>query len=441
MSDIPTNVTKQWLDGYFVERFKAAHGGMTPEENAARFADQEKKINQLLSIESAIAHEKELALTPKAYQNQIAQMNDPYKGQGLFAMRCVRLLGAKTLKMYDETPQDFALKQWNDRGTADAVDRIIQVGKSPEVQSKALASQINTDGGFLLTEEYTATIIPLLRAQSVLYGRMNRMPTMALSGRQPRHSTAVSATWVGENIETNASQGALDDVAWSLKKLSIIQAASNDLLRMGGVAVDQWLRDDMVTSARLRFDLSLLRGLGTAYEPKGVRYAIAAANIAARTQAAATSTLAEIVHDLYDMLEDVEGSNVDPSGSIWIGPSRTKNGLAQLLDGNGNFVFASQLNSGTLLGYPMGISNQIPKNLGGGDETEHMFIPLKEWLFVEGQMMQIRAYEGAAYRDSGGTMVSGVAADQTTFRLNMYGDVQPYHEEAGSVRTAIDWGT
>jgi len=363
----------------------------------------------------------------------------PLRGAGLVSCRIFRALAAQS-RGFCKDARLLVRKDWNDPGTADLLEAWLD-GDGDD--TRALASETATDGGILIPEKFLAEIIPLLRAESVMLGLGVRTLPMdnGMSIRIPRHISSVTAQWAQENVEMNASQGSLGYMSLSLRKLSIITAASNELLTMANPLADAFIRQDILETGGLALDDALMRGTGAESEPRGVRYAALAANVTDRSQVGATSTLAEINRDLFQMLEDVEGNNVRLGATAWIMTSREKNvGLMSILDANGNPVFRDEMRQGTLLGHPYKVANQIPKTLGGGDEAEFYFGSWDKYYFAEGSTGSIRSFDGGAYRDSAGNMVSGISADQTVFRVNWFADGDAKHPEAFSIRTAMDWG-
>jgi HK97 family phage major capsid protein len=254
----------------------------------------------------------------------------------------------------------------------------------------------------------------------------------------PRQSGAATASYVGENVNISSSQQTTEQITLTAKKLAALTPASNDLLRQASADADAFVRDDLVQVMSLREDLAFIRDDGTSNKPKGIRFAVASGQVVARTQAAATSTLAEISDDLFRMLERVEGANHQLVRPGWIMTSRTKSGLMRLRDANGQLVFASEMSRGELLGFPFGISNQIPKNLGG-DETELYFGDFNELLIGDTQSLEIEVFPGGTYHD-GANLISGISQDQTVIRTIALHDVALRHNTAFAVTTAVDWG-
>lgn len=462
---VPDNATQAQVyglfDEYIEDRFKKKPDELRAEIQAVGeiTAETRKQERQFLADKA-----EDSDFIPKSYRRQAAQtialdsrsatragevsygasqpFGIPLKGAGLVSARIFRALMAEAKGLTPDA-RSLVKNDWSDPGTAEYID-LIKTGQQ-QLRTKALASELAADGGILIPEQFLMDIIPLLRAEAVMFSLgVRTLPLSGLSIRLPRHLSSVTAQWAQENVEFNASQGTLGYMALNLRKLSIITASSNELLAMSPEA-DRWLRDDMIVTGGLALDDALMRGLGTNSEPRGVRYAAAAANVSARTQAGASSTLAEITRDLFSMIEDVEGSNVRIRSGGWIMRSRTKNiGLMSVRDGNGNLVFADELSRGTLMGFPVRIANQIPQNLGGGDETELYFGSWDNYIYAESSAgslgTSVREFPGGTYRDASGTLVSGISADQTVFRLNFYADGDARHPEAFSIRTAIDWG-
>lgn len=353
---------------------------------------------------------------------------DEHKGAGLLLGRFCRVMAlAKSAGMREE---DAALLM-KDKWMAEKIE-----------EAKALGSSVAADGGIFIPVEISNDFIELLRAKNVVIGLGARQLVLkgnALSmGRQTGTTTG---EWLGENVQQLASQAEVGSLDFNLKRLQAITAASNQFLSEAGATGDSWIRDDLLAELNNTADAAFIRGTGGQSSPKGIRYRVNSANVSARTQASGTgSTNDEIIGDFFDMLEEVEGSNIDVTKGATIMPSRTKNGLCKRRDSDGDFIFKDDLMAGKFMLFPVGITNSIPKNLGSGDETEVTFADMDKCVVASNSSgMSVKAFDGGAYKDSSGNVVSGVAADQTVIRAGAMFDFGMRYDLAGSVRTAVDW--
>lgn len=298
-----------------------------------------------------------------------------------------------------------------------------------ETVAKALAASDLSAGGAIIPPDFAADVIDALRDMStVLSFDPNQVPMPNGTYTQPYVSTGVSMTWAGENEETNATQPATGQLNMTARKGQIVVAVGNDLIRFGGPESDRMIRDDIIGAFAEGIDLKALRGTGLEDTPKGLlnwsgttqnnggRF-----NAANALDAADGSTLAEISNDLGKAIQKVLDNKLkvpSPTRAGWIFSIRTWRKLAFLRDGLGaNFVFYDEMARGSLLGFRWARTTQVPNTItldAKTDCSEVYFCSFGEgFLWGRSGEMEFDAYKGGAYKDSGGTMRSGITSDQT----------------------------
>ncbi len=423
--------TKEKFDAAVEEHIKRVFGVSSLEELKKEREEQQKALQELsreYTRDTVHTH------MPKAYLKRAAPLiaKDIYQGAGLTLGCYARTLATAMVDRKD--PKDIALKQGNG-WLAERIEEIEGIGE------KALGYSILADGGSLVNEQFFAEIIPILEAESIVFGlNPTIFPMESSTLRIPRETVSPTAAFRGENVEQNATQGEFGDIKLTVKHLQIIIPLSNEFLRLNSVQADRFLRNRMLQRMMLRADLAFLRGDGANDTPKGVKNLMDSNNSDTVTTGGA-STLEDIVDTLFDMVEDVEGKNVKLRNAAFAMSSRTKSGIARTLDSNGNFVFKEELKDGMLLGHPVAVSNQIPNDLGGSnDESEIQFGAWDELVIGQVENLELKAFDGGTYRDSAGNLRSGISANQTVLRATMGLDSQVAHEGAFSERTAVDWG-
>lgn len=352
--------------------------------------------------------------------SSLHKATEPAENKGQMVGRLLRALAAG--KMDPEKAAKHALKHWNDERVA-----------------KALSSSDSTAGGFLLQDEVSNEVIELLRAVSVVRS-LNPVIVPVDSGtlRIPKMTAGAGGGWIGENEDAPVTEQQFGGVTLSAKKYASLVPISNDLLRRASVMVDNLVRDDLVADVSTATDLRFIRGVGTDASPKGLRYQAAAANVFDRQKAGAGSTLAEITADLVGMIQRLGDANVRMLRPGWIMEWRTWARLYSVRDGNGNLVFAPEMARGTLMGVPYRRTSQIPRNLGGGSETELYFADFADVLVGETTGIMVDTSGEAAY-NNGGTVVAAFSRDQTVIRAIVEVDLAVRHPQSVAVLTAVDW--
>jgi HK97 family phage major capsid protein len=301
---------------------------------------------------------------------------------------------------------------------------------------KALAAGEATSGGFLLRESVDDGLIELLRPASVI--RASNPLTVGLDGgnlRMPKLASGSSGGWIGENQNAPATQPSFGSVLLQAKKYASLVPISNDLIRRSPTNATQVVRDDMVADIATSTDLAYIRADGTDGQPKGLRNLAAAAGVNAMT---ATPIVSEVIDDLGSMIQRMMDNDVRMLRPQWLIEPRTWKALFTMLDANANPVFRPELAQGTIFGIPFKISSQIPRNLGGGTETEVYLVDFADIILGEATSIMVDVSDSAAYHD-GSNVVASYSLDQTVLRAIVETDLNTRHAESIQVLTGVTW--
>jgi HK97 family phage major capsid protein len=353
------------------------------------------------------------------------EATDPLKGKGLMFARTCRLLCEADRQRVDPVTLG---KSWGmpDGIVARLMDRDGRI-------EKALGESSMAGGGVLTPDQYSQEFIELLRANVVLLNAgVTRIPMSSKSISLGRQNGAASATWIGESQNMNKSEQTFDEVQLVLKKLACLTPISNDLLRDNAIAADIIVRNDLLAVAARELDLKAMRGLGTAYSPRGLLSLIATSN-KFNSYAAGTPTLATAQKDLNKVIRLVKEGNVPftkQTAGFLMSP-RVEDGYRRLTDGVGRPFYAEEMDRGTLLGYPFYTTTAIPNNLtgngsGGSNESEVYFVVFPQVFLGEGLAPTIEVARNAAYYD-GSAVQSGLSRDETAVSIILRADTNMRH--------------
>jgi HK97 family phage major capsid protein len=301
---------------------------------------------------------------------------------------------------------------------------------------KALAAQSSTGGGFLIREDFDDGIIELLRPASVVRS-LNPLMVGLDSGTLniPKHTAGSAGGWIGENSNITKTQPSFGQVTLQAHKYASLVPVSNDLIRRSNYNTQTIVRDDLVADISTATDLAFIRSDGTAGQPRGLRY------LAGNTLAAnATVSLANTVTDLGKMIQYLLDDNVRMLRPGWMFSPRTWRYLYTVLDGNGNFVFKSELDKGTLFGFPYRMTTNIPSNLGtGSNESEVYLCDFADVVVGEATSILLDVSDSAAYHD-GSNVVASFSLDQSVIRAIVEVDINTRHDVSVGVITGVKWG-
>jgi HK97 family phage major capsid protein len=306
-----------------------------------------------------------------------------------------------------------------------------------ELVNKALLASQQTSGGVLLQPEFANDFIGLLRNAAVIRSlNPTSIPMPSGAINYPKAASGSTAEYVGEAQGQNVSDLGFGMISLSAKKLRVSVAISNDLILYSkAVNIDQMVRDDAIAAAKVKEDSVFLRSTGTQFTPRGLRYYAPTANVLTMT---ATPDLAKVTADLGRMVTALIEANIPMVRPAWIMAPRTWNYLMTIRDTSGNFAFRPEMLQGTLWGMPFRYTNQVPKNLGSGSDSEVYLIDFADVVVADTTDIQVVSSSEAAFL-SGGSLVSAFANDMTAVQLIARHDLGVRREESIVVLTGVTW--
>lgn len=301
-----------------------------------------------------------------------------------------------------------------------------------------LNASTDSAGGVTIPRAQAAGIIAMLKARSVVRASGARtVPMPAGELRAARQASGATATYGAETSVIAASEPTFESSDKSFKKLTGLVPVSNSLLRQSAADVATFVRNDLIDALKLAEDIKFLRGDGTNANPKG----LIAWALSGHKQAAVAATAAAAEAAIRKAVSVVEDANVSMTAPGWVMRASTKNWLASLRDAAGFPVFPSIDQNGTLKGFPIRTTSQLPNNLGGnGNETEVIFCDFNEIVIGDTQSISLAMSTEAAYVDSNGDVQSAFVRDMTLMRAICEHDIAPLHDEAIAVINGVSWG-
>lgn len=295
-------------------------------------------------------------------------------------------------------------------------------------------------GGALSLPDFAETIIEGLENMTVV--RRMQPQVLSVPGALiiPRETSAPSGSWLGENTAGTPGVFGFGDIKLDPKRLvieSVISRRLLDVAARGGAAVrnlEAYVVKRLREKAAVNEDAGFLRGAGTEFAPLGIRYQALAGNV----NAISGTTAAQIEADLRSLPLKLETANIVVQAGYWIMPPRTKAHLATLRDAIGARIYESIDENGTLLGYPILTTNQIPTNLGGGTETEISFVNGPSIIVGNGSDAEVRVSIEGSYQ-SGAEHYSLVQRNEILIHMELYADCKLERTEAMAVLTGVTY--
>lgn len=311
-------------------------------------------------------------------------------------------------------------------------------------RQKALNWQDESGLGVFVGPPVQGEPIELLRNQEIFMRAGARVVPFPPSGRimWPRMTGSTTGYWVGTGTSSRtitASEPTSGDLVLQAKKLGVKVDVPNELFRFPSVSVEQLLRADMMKTAALTLDKSLLEAVGSQLEPKGL---INYPNILTHTPRTVTADGNRLeAEDILEIIAKVEEEN--GVFGAWVGRPLLYAALANRRadavtagDRKGQFLFnmlremqpgnADVTNNsvGSLEGYPFYKSNQISKTREKGSSTNLSYLLggdfTKMMVALSGVMEMLVTNVGD----------TNFADDKSSIRLITWADAAPEYEES-----------
>jgi len=235
---------------------------------------------------------------------------------------------------------------------------------SPEVETvlkAAVAAGTTTDTNWAKPlVEYTNMVsefAELLRPATII-GRIPGLRTVPFNIKIPRQTGGSTVGWVGEGKPKPVSALAFDQISLGMAKTAGIVVITDELARSSSPAAEGVVRQDLIDQTAQFLDRQFVdptvaasAGVSPASITNGVTAVTASGTDADAFRADAQALMAAFI-----------AANMSLAGAVWIMTETQALGLALMLNalGQAEFPGMSITGTGTLLGLPVIISENIP---------------------------------------------------------------------------------
>ncbi|MCH7688812.1 MAG: phage major capsid protein [Planctomycetes bacterium] len=295
-------------------------------------------------------------------------------------------------------------------------------------------------GGLLILDDMAADVIELLQPFSVVRQigpRFVAIPRGSL--RTPKITSGVSSAYVGEGKAIPSSQMKVGQISLVAHKLSSLVVLTSELGAFA-IDVDAILLDDMLASIGTTEDKAFLFGTGVENEPRGIVDWAVDANVFNATQAGGTATLTEVQTDLRKAEDLLLSADVPMRTPVWIMSPRSRLFLRDLRDTQDKGVFGDEMRqSRTINGVPFFQTNNIPNDLGGGNESKVILVDSSEVVVGDVPQVSVDRSKDATVKIDGSD-VNLFERDMSAIRLRMWNDLILRHDVSAAVIEAVKWG-
>ena len=243
-----------------------------------------------------------------------------------------------------------------------------------------VTSGATTGGNLVATDLMADEFIEFLRNNAVMLQLgVRTMPGLVGNVAIPRRSGVASTYYLStQTTAITQSESTFDQVTLAPKNLAALSKYSRQTLLQGTPGIEDLVRRDLTDGINLAIDLGILNGSGASGQPTGIMQTAGIGSVAMGTNGAAP-TLEKIV-DLEAAVMNVNGA-VNPGNVAYLTNYKVLAALKKIraggsTTGDGPFLFNTDGASlgrgptpGTLNGYPLAPTNQVPSNLTKGSSS------------------------------------------------------------------------
>lgn len=230
----------------------------------------------------------------------------------------------------------------------------------PELRN-ALSEGVDTEGGFLVPDEFERTLIQALEEENVVREYAHVFTTSSGSHKIPIVATKGTASWIDEGGAYGESDDVFGQEQIDAHKVGTIIKVSEELLNDSAFDLEGYFQAEFARRIGNKEEEAFLVGNGTG-KPTGILHTTGGAEIGV-TAGSATAITADEIIDLYYSLKSPYRKN-----AIWILNDATVRAIRKLKDANGQYLWQPGLREGesdTLLGKKIATSAYVPTIAAG----------------------------------------------------------------------------
>jgi len=225
-----------------------------------------------------------------------------------------------------------------------------------------------TGGNLVETSLLDQSFIEILRAKALVL----QMGAFSLSGlignvAIPRRATSAAVAWVTEGNAPAQAEGTFDLLQLSPKTVAGFSKITRQMLLQGTPDVEMLARLDLAEQMALAIDLGAITGTGTSGQPLGILNTSGIGSVVGGTNGANI-----LIDHIIDLETAVADANADAGRLAYLANAKTVGSLKKLKGTDGTYLWGGReagMGMGTpgmINGYPVGRTNQLPKNLTKG---------------------------------------------------------------------------
>ena len=226
---------------------------------------------------------------------------------------------------------------------------------SYEVQN-ALSIGTDSEGGYLVPDEYERTLVEALEEENVFRQLARVIQTSSGDRKIPVVATKGTASWIDEEGAYTESDDSFGQVSIGAYKLGTMIKVSEELLNDSVFDLESYISREFARRIGAKEEEAFFTGDGSG-KPLGILAASGGAETGI-TAASATAITADELIDLFYSLKSPYRRN-----AVWVLNDSTIKAVRKLKDGSGQYLWQPSLTAGTpdtILGRPVRTSAYMP---------------------------------------------------------------------------------
>ena len=220
----------------------------------------------------------------------------------------------------------------------------------------ALQVGTDTEGGYLVPDEFERTLIEALEEENIFRKLANVITTSTGDRKIPVVASKGTASWVDEEGAIPDSDDSFGQVSIGAYKLGTLIKVSEELLNDSVFNLESYISKEFARRIGNKEEEAFFSGDGTG-KPTGILAATGGAQLGVTTAGATAITLDEIL-DLFYSLKAPYRNN-----SVFVMNDATVKAIRKLKDGQGQYLWQPSLQAGTpdtILNRPIYTSAYVP---------------------------------------------------------------------------------
>ena len=318
-------------------------------EDTKAFLDSRRNENDLLSAEDTATYEK-----MEADVLSLGKEIERLERQAALDLE----LSKPTTAAITNKPNQYAGSEKVGRASDEyktAFWKAMKNKNSYEIQN---ALQVGTDseGGYLVPDEFERTLIDALQEENVFRQLANVIMTSSGDKKIPVVASKGSASWVDEEGVIPESDDVFGQVSIGAYKLATMIKVSEELLNDSVFNLEQYIAKEFAKRIGSKEEEAFFVGDGIG-KPTGIFNATGGGGVGVTTASASAITMDELM-DLFYSLKSPYRKN-----AVFITNDATIKNIRKLKDGNGQYLWQPSLTAGqpdTILNRPIKTSAYVP---------------------------------------------------------------------------------